>query len=335
MVGPKGDARTGLLSDYASEETCYGGTDSCMYSIFQSISLENGDASLTSYSEGVELNSAKMSGIPAAIKLVKEADIVVLALGTDKTIEHEGVDRKEITLPGLQGMFAKLVLKENKPTVLVLTNGGQVAFDNLIQEPQAIVEAFSPCSLGAKALGALLFGRENRWGRLPVTLYGAGVTRELDPANYDFTKPPGRGYRYYTGQPLFRFGDGLTYTSFDLSCEAPSCSSFDGDCSSPYGDYSCTIRNTGNMTGDEVVFVFHQPTKEIRAVADHVLPLKHLVGFQRVTVEKGKLATVQFEVNEDMFQLSAKNGSTVIYKGRHVIEFSTSTSTGVFFNVSL
>ena len=335
MVGPKGDARTGLLSDYASEETCYGGTDSCMYSIFQSISLENGDASLTSYSEGVELNSAKLSGIPAAIKLVKEADIVVLALGTDKTIEHEGVDRKEITLPGLQGMFAKLVLKENKPTVLVLTNGGQVAFDNLIQEPQAIVEAFSPCSLGAKALGALLFGRENRWGRLPVTLYGAGVTRELDPANYDFTKPPGRGYRYYTGQPLFRFGDGLTYTSFDLSCEAPSCSSFDGDCSSPYGDYSCTIRNTGNMTGDEVVFVFHQPTKEIRAVADHVLPLKHLVGFQRVTVEKGKLATVQFEVNEDMFQLSAKNGSTVIYKGRHVIEFSTSTSTGVFFNVSL
>ena len=80
-----------------------------------------------------------MDGIAAAIQLVKESDIVILALGTDKTIEHEGVDRHQITLPGLQGVFAKMVLKENKPTVLVLTNGGQVAFDHLVEEPQAIV----------------------------------------------------------------------------------------------------------------------------------------------------------------------------------------------------
>ena len=155
------------------------------------------------------------------------------------------------------------------------------------------------------------------------------MTKELDPANYDFTKPPGRGYRYYTGAPLFRFGEGLTYTSFELSsCAAPSSSSL-------YGNYTCKIRNTGSMRGDEIVFVFHKPTEEIRAAADHILPLKHLVGFQRVTIEQGAVGTVQFEVNEDMFHLTANNGSTVAYRGTHVLEFSTSTSTGVFFNISL
>ena len=102
----------------------------------------------------------------------------MLALGIDKSIEHEGVDRDQLTLPGMQQPFAEMVLKLRKPTVLVLTNGGELAVDELVADRGlgAIVEGFSPGSLGGSALAALLFGRENRWGKLPAHLWRCRAT---------------------------------------------------------------------------------------------------------------------------------------------------------------
>ena len=117
------------------------------------------------------MTSTNSSGIEAALELAKMADVIVLALGIDKTVEHEGVDRKSIELPGLQvhtlpnsrsparthshgliayrifgwqASFAKAVFALGKPTVLVLTNGGPLAIDDLIEGADAIVEAFNP-----------------------------------------------------------------------------------------------------------------------------------------------------------------------------------------------
>lgn len=150
-------------------------------------------------------------GIPAALALAKEADVVVLAVGIDKSIEGEGIDRPNIRLPGKQELFAKLVLELNKPTVLVLTNGGVLGIDALLATrngngPDAIVEAFNPGSTGAWALAAQLFGVENRWGKLPVTMYSASYPDQVDLASFDMAKPPGRTYKYFTGKPLFPFG---------------------------------------------------------------------------------------------------------------------------------
>lgn len=197
VVGPQADARSGLLSDYAVEQACADGSDSCIVSITDAIRAENGGAVVTS-SQGVEVNSLKVSGIPKAIAAAREADVIVLALGIDKSQEGEGHDRPNIVLPGLQSVFAERVLALRKPIVLVLTNGGPLAIDALVAAtrvdvvgaaaapgPAAIVEAFNPNTNCATAVGRLLFGKDNRWGKLPYTVYPASYAREQDPANFD------------------------------------------------------------------------------------------------------------------------------------------------------
>merc|ERR1712117_955742 len=124
-------------------------------------------------------------------------------LGIDKPSEHEGIDRTDIALPGLQEYFARAILALDKPTVLVLTNGGALGIDELLERrsalPYAIVEAFNPSVSGARGLAANLFGLENRWGKLPVTIYPRSFIYEQDMANFDMTSGVGRTYRYYRG----------------------------------------------------------------------------------------------------------------------------------------
>ena len=94
-----------------------------------------------------------------------------------------------------------------------------------------------PQGAGAPAaLAAQLFGRENRWGKLPVTIYPSSYNTEQDMANYDMAKPPGRTYRYYTGKPLWDFGTGLSLTTFAMHCSGPG--------GTGLGVYLCTITRT-------------------------------------------------------------------------------------------
>merc|ERR1711870_141120 len=111
----------------------------------------------------------------------------------------------------------------------IITNGGALAIDNLMNRPSsiplppgasapgyAIVEAFNPSVLGGKAVGAALFGHENRWGKLPITMYPHDYIKHQSMVNYDMSVAPGRTYRYYQGTPLFHFGFGLSLTTFRL-----------------------------------------------------------------------------------------------------------------------
>ena len=139
----------------------------------------------------------------------------------------------------------------NPNTILVLLNGGSLAIDNLIHGPRAIVEAFNPAVTGPLALAQHLFGFENRWGKLPVTMYPHSYITEQDMTNYDMSKSPGRTYKYYQGKPLFKFGFGLSYTDFDMNCKKEK------------GDVVCKLSNVGERSGDEVVQV---RAKEERSV---------------------------------------------------------------------
>jgi hypothetical protein len=105
------------------------------------------------------------------LDLVQYADIVVLVLGIDKTVEHEAVDRTDTALPGMQEPFARIVMSLGKPVVIILVNGGALAIDTLISDSNAIVEAFNPCLHGANAIASTLFGFSNKWGKMPYTMY--------------------------------------------------------------------------------------------------------------------------------------------------------------------
>ena len=93
------------------------------------------------------------------------------------------MDRVDTALPGQQEPFAKAVLALGKPVVLVLCNGGALAIDALMTGPVAIVEAFNPAVMGPRALAASLFGRENRWGKLPVTMYPRSYVKQQPLGN--------------------------------------------------------------------------------------------------------------------------------------------------------
>ena len=171
VLGPMA-VNTQLMSDYAGGWNgvagCWPkGDESCIVTIGQAIALANGgSATRTAIAQGVDVSSNRVDGIVAAVALADAAETVVLVLGNDRSTENENLDRPVIDLPGQQQELARQVLALGKPTLLILSNGGAVAIDGLIDGPRAIVEAFSPAQQAA-ALASLLFGEENRWGRLP------------------------------------------------------------------------------------------------------------------------------------------------------------------------
>ena len=271
----------------------------------------------TTQAQGCDVNSQDKSKFNESIALVKDADIAVLVLGNDRTVEHEGLDRVDTVLSGVQDEFAKQILALGKPTLLIMANGGMLAIDDLIEPLDGIVETFNPAQ-STRQLASLLFGDTNRWGKLPVTMYPASFAKEKSMVDYDMSSGVGRTYKYYSGKPLYPFGYGLSLTTFNLSaCNAAS-STF------PLV-VECIIENTGSMDGDEVIQVYHSAGDDIRAkIQDkHPAPIRSLVAFERVAVYSGEKTVVEFSIEEESALMVNENGERVMYSGVHHFLFST------------
>ena len=141
VVGPSAVTQFGLLSDYYGDMVCYGAhetskdkTFDCIPTIASQISAANSGGT-TTVAGGVEMRGSNASGIPAAVAAVAAADVVVMVLGIDHDIEHEGVDVSNTSLPGLQESFAQQILAKGKPTVLIIVGDDCSGIDSLIGEP--------------------------------------------------------------------------------------------------------------------------------------------------------------------------------------------------------
>ena len=197
ILGPHVHSTRDLMSDYKGDEQCNGGGSdfSCFPTIAQAFTQANGAAN-TLVEQGVDMSSNNGSGIPAALAAAKSASQVLLFIGIGNGQEHEGIDRHNTSLPGLQEPFALQVLalckQQSIPAAVVLINGGAVAIDPLVPAATAIVEAFYPSVRGAEALTLALFGAENRFGKLPVTLYDKEYISQVDFHDFHMSKPPVR-----------------------------------------------------------------------------------------------------------------------------------------------
>lgn len=242
------------------------------------------------------------ASITTAVNTAKEADAVILVAGI-----HEGEfqDRASLVLPGRQEELIKRVAATGKPVVVVLIGGSAITMNSWLQQVPAVLNAWYPGEEGGRAVADVLFGDANPAGRLPITY---PLSEAQLPLVYNH-KPTGRGDDYYnlSGQPLFPFGFGLSYTSFDYSNIHLTKQRIQKNESVTV---QATITNTGNRDGDEVVQLYIRDL--LASVARPVLELK---GFQRIHLRAGESKQVQFTITPAMLQMLDEKMHTIIEPG--------------------
>lgn len=248
-----------------------------------------------------------------AVDLAKSADLVVLCMGLSPLIEGEdldvqvegflGGDRLDIKLPDTQTELIREIHQLGKPTVLVLLNGSALAFNWEAGHIPAIIEAWYPGQAGGTAIADVIFGDYNPAGRLPVTFYKR--VDQLPPFdNYDMK---GKTYRYFAGEPLYEFGYGLSYTTFEYTlCEIPAIAETDKPI-----DLAVNVKNTGTMDGDEVVQIYTSlpESRNKRAI-------RSLQGFKRIHLAVGETKTVRFTLQPHQMATRDKDNFAVVEAGK-------------------
>jgi len=254
----------------------------------------------------------KTQKIAAAVAAARKADVAVIAAGI-----HEGEfqDRAYLSLPGYQEELINAVAATGKPVVVLLVGGSSITMSNWMHNVQGIVEVWYPGEEGGHAVADVLFGDVNPAGRLPITF---PVHESQLPLVYNH-KPTGRGDDYHnlSGQPLFPFGFGLSYTRFtytDLKLDKQKISAGEST------TVRCTIKNTGARAGDEVVQLYIRDL--LASVARPVLELK---GFQRIHLAPGESKEVSFTILPSMLQMLDKDLHTVIEPGDFRIMIGSSS----------
>jgi beta-glucosidase len=235
-----------------------------------------------------------------AIETANKADVVLAFVGLTSQLEGESHDRSDIDLPEVQQTMLEALAKTGKPVVVILLNGGPLAVNWAQKNAAAILETWYPGQAGGQAIAETLSGKNNPAGRLPITFY-----KGLDqlPAFEDYSMV-NRTYRYFSGEPLFRFGDGLSYTTFAYS--HLKLRSHDIDAGDPL-IVEADVTNSGSVSGDEVAELYFEPPHT------PVSPKLALAGFQRISLAPGESKHLTFE-------LDARTISEVDAKGMRSVE---------------
>jgi len=245
-------------------------------------------------------------GIAEAVRLAGESGVAVVVAGIE---EGEFRDRANIGLPGLQERMIHAVAATGTPTVVVLVGGSAVTMTSWIDEVSAVIMAWYPGEAGGAAVAHVLFGAFNPAGRLPITFPRSVAQLPL----YYNHKPTGRGDDYLdmTGLPLFPFGFGLSYTTFEydeLEITAGEAAPEDGAL------VSFAVANTGFRAGEEVVQVYLHDCE-----ASVTRPVRELVGFRRIALEPGESRRVSIRVPRWNFSLLDKELQRRVEPGRFKI----------------
>ena len=247
---------------------------------------------------------------------VGKAETVVFVGGISPSLEGEemkvsepgfkGGDRTSIELPQAQRDVLSLLHKAGKKVVFVNCSGSAIAMVPELESCDAIVQWWYDGEMGGKALADVLYGDYNPSGKLPITFYKS--TDEL-PDFMDYTMK-NRTYRYYQGEPLFPFGYGLSYTTFDIS--KPQYKN---------NKVRVTVKNTGTRKGTETVQVY------LRHTADKEGPLKTLKAYRQVELEAGESQVVECDLPRQSFEgWDAKTNTMRVVPGKYELMVGASSA---------
>jgi beta-glucosidase len=246
---------------------------------------------------------------------VAGAEQVVVAVGETREMSGEANARSTLDLPGRQEELIQAVKASGKPFAVVLFSGRPLALENIVEDAPAILEAWFPGVQAGPAVADVVFGDVNPGGKLPVSFpYRVGQV----PIYYNHEptgRPCNKGVKWNSQHrdipscsPLFEFGHGLSYTTFEVSNLQLSSSSVSRNGSVRA---SVDVTNTGGHAGDEVVQLYiHDPVASISQ------PVRRLRGFERVTLDPGQKRTVTFTLNKSDFGFYDNRGRFVVEPGR-------------------
>jgi beta-glucosidase len=259
-----------------------------------------------------------VSGDPLveAVSAARQADVVITVVGITSKLEGEemkvdlpgfkGGDRTNLNLPEEESALLGALKGSGKPLVVVLVNGSALAVNWANDHANAIVDAWYSGEEGGTAIAETLSGKNNPAGRLPVTFY-KGVEQLPDFEDYAMKN---RTYRYFTGEPLYGFGHGLSYTTFEYSGMKMSNASLNaGDAL----DVEVDVKNTGKRDGDEVAEVYISFPKLPGA------PLRALRGFTRVHLKAGEQKHVKLTLSPRDLSYVNDAGDRFISTGDYLI----------------
>ncbi|UIJ44375.1 glycoside hydrolase family 3 C-terminal domain-containing protein [Sphingomonas cannabina] len=313
-------------------------------SLLDGIKAKLGSKARIVYSEGVRItenddwwaDEVKLADpaenakrIAAAVEAARGADTIVLAIGDTEQTSREAWadnhlgDRASLDLVGQQQDLFDALKALGKPIAVVMLNGRPLSIQKVADQANAIIEGWYLGEQGGNALADALFGDVNPGGKLPVS-----IPRSVGqlPMFYNYKPTAHRGYLFSPNTPLFPFGYGLSYTSFEIGAPRLSSPSIARDGSV---DVAVDVANTGARAGDEVVQVYVRDD-----VSSVTRPVKELKAFRRVTLKPGERQTVTFRLDSRAFELWDKDmkrvvepGTFTIMAGGNSVDLKTATLT--------
>ena len=295
VIGPNADNVYNMLGDYTAPQP-----DGKVVTVYQGIRAMLGDARCT-HVKGCAIRDTMDCDIPAAVEAAMQADVVIAVVGgssardfktsyedtgaasaEQQTVSDmecgEGFDRATLDLLGRQMELLEALKKTGKPLVVVYIEGRPLNKNWADENANALLTAYYPGEQGGNAIAEVLFGDYNPSGRLPIS-----VPRQVGqlPVYYNKPAPAAHDYVEMSAKPLYPFGYGLSYTTFEYS-----------DLTVTGLDATFKVTNTGNHKGDEVVQLYlHQDLSTV------VQPERQLKAFERITLDPGETREVTLHLD--------------------------------------
>ena len=315
LIGPLADSQSELIGNWVAR-----GKASEVVSILSGMNSEFGVSAEVASAKGCDFETASGQELSEAVALAEKSDVVVLCLGEKTRWSGENCSRSSIALPAVQEELLSRVKAVGKPVVVLVASGRPVDLSRIGPLADALVEIWMPGTTAGNAVAGILSGKYNPSGRLPMTFpYTTGQI----PIYYNRRSSARRGtqglYKDIRSEPMYRFGYGLCYTTFEYSPVSLSSDSVSGD-----GTVTATVTvtNTGKVAGKETVqWYICDPFS--RSITRPVRELKH---FEKRLLQPGESREFRFEIvpKRDLGFVD-KNGAPYLEKGEYRIIVGEST----------
>jgi len=302
VIGPMSDSGNAMLGCWQSW-----GKEESIVTIFQGIKQKISKDVAIEYARGCEFYDESVQDFSEAIKVAQNSDIVIMSLGEGAGYSGENRNRMSLGLPGQQQNLLEAIHKIGKPIVLVVAAGRPLSISWAKEHVQAIVYAWHLGNQAGNAIADVLFGDFNPSGKLAMTIPRSVGQSPIFYNKKNFGKPTIVGYIDGEATPLYPFGYGQSYTTFQYSDLVLSSGTMKKN-----GEIkvSVNLKNTGKMAGEEIVQLY------VRDLVGSVArPIKELKGFEKLSLKKGEQKTVTFSLKAKDLGLYGLDNRYIVEKG--------------------